>query len=317
MQSFYSSSLPISTTNSSSIACKLDDRRVFFYICPSDERLNHDYFSTLLSCLSPSYIVHLLESMLRSKKILCFSSSISKLTKCCLALSLLTYPFIWPYPFVSVMPSSWLHDLVDSPCPYIYGCLYETREQIPPTIEKDSLRVCLDSNTIDAGLDEGSILPLDLRQTLQSSLEYLTRFRLAKSNSLLINIAVGEAFLRVFVELFRRLPDYFKRDEVVLKTTDNAGDPSNCSNSLKSYDSGIDVQSGVSNDIQPEPIKQVFKREASPLGYDFRSDEFLISQPTPSYVTFLNDFIHGMSRRPLLTSFLHISQNQTFPLLEK
>ncbi len=287
MQSFYSKPLPIPTVNSSGIVCKLNNRRVFFYVCPQDERLNHDYFSTLLSCLSPNYIVHLFESMIRSKKILCFSSSLSKLTKCCLALSFLIYPFMWPYPFVSVMPSSWLRDLLDSPCPYIYGCLSETRQQIPLIMEQDSIRVDLDLNTIDVGLNDGFILPLDLRQTLNASLEYLIRFRFIKSDLNLINICVSEACLHVFVELFYRLPDFFKRDQISRKSTDN-------SQNFKHDDSGIDLQSVASNDIEFQSIKTEQKQERNRLGYDFRSDEFLILQPTPAYVTFLNDFTHGI-----------------------
>jgi hypothetical protein len=280
MQSFYSKPIPIPTLNSSGIVCKLNNRRIFFYVCPTDERLNHDYFSTLLSCLSPNYIVHLFESMLRSKKILCFSNSLSKLTKCCLALSFLIYPFMWPYPFVSVMPSSWLHDLLDSPCPYIYGCLYETLQHIPSTMDQDSIRVDLDLNTIDISLNDGFILPLDLRQTLIASLEYLTRFRLIKSDLNLINIAVSEACLHVFIELFHRLPDFFKRDQIPLKTIDNEQKFSTCLDYFKQDHSEIEHQS--------KP------KEENRLGYDFRSDEFLILQPTSAYVTFLNDFIHGI-----------------------
>jgi hypothetical protein len=131
-------------------------------------------------------------------------------------------------------------------------------QQLPSTIEKDSIRVDLDSNTIDIGVNDGFFVPLDLRQTLNASLEYLVRFRLIKTNLNLINIAFSEACLRVFIELFYRLPDFFKRDEI-----------------------GIDLPSGASKENR--------------LGYDFRSDEFLILQPTSTYVTFLNDFIHGLN----------------------
>jgi hypothetical protein len=194
---------------------------------------------------------------------------------------------MWPYPFVSVMPSSWLRDLLDSPCPYIYGCLSETRQQIPLIMEQDSIRVDLDLNTIDVGLNDGFILPLDLRQTLNASLEYLIRFRFIKSDLNLINICVSEACLHVFVELFYRLPDFFKRDQISRKSTDN-------SQNFKHDDSGIDLQSVASNDIEFQSIKTEQKQERNRLGYDFRSDEFLILQPTPAYVTFLNDFTHGI-----------------------
>ncbi|UJR21050.1 hypothetical protein I4U23_024150 [Adineta vaga] len=293
MQLFYSASLPLPSLNSSSsIICKLNHNRVFYYTCSCDYRLNHDYFYTLLTSLEPNHIVYLLESMLRSKKILCFSYSLTKLTKCCLALSFLMYPFMWPYPFVSLMPSSWIQDLVDSPCPYIYGCLHESIELLPTTIERDFLRVDLDSNTIDIGLDDGIILPLDLRQTLQASLEYSIRFRLGKSNATLINIATSEACLHVFTELFHRLPEFFKRDQNSIESSKDAEHFTVCSNYFQSEDSGIDLQL---NDTQEQTItNECERKEENRLGYEFRSDEFLILQPTSSYVTFLNDFIHGM-----------------------
>lgn len=187
------------------------------------------------------------------------------------------------------MPSSWLHDLLDSPCPYIYGCLHEKLNDLPSTLDKETVRVDLDSNTIETDLDDGFFLPLDLRQTLQASLEYIVRFRLVKLSSNLINIAVSEACLRVFIELFHRLPDFFKRlPESTLKTSS----ASIVSTSFQSHDSGIDLQTIVHQDLTSKTDVNDSKEE-NRLGYDFRSDEFLIAQPTSSYVNFLNDFIHG------------------------
>ncbi len=288
MQSFYSKPLPVSNVNSSGITCILNDRRLFFYVCPRDERLNHDYYSTLLSCLSPNQIIHLFESMLRSKRILIFSSYPSKLTKCCLALSYLIYPFIWPYSFVSLMPSSWLHDLLDSPCPYIYGCLYETIEQIPLINDNDIIYVDIDLNTINGSNDISHLFPLNLRQILEGSLEYLKKFRLNKLNSTLINIAVSEACLNVFIELFHRLPEFFKREKI---STQINGQFSICSDYFKRQDSGIDLQSLVSIDLQ---LNKERKKEENQLDYEFRSEEFLGVQPTTSYVLFLKEFINGM-----------------------
>lgn len=295
IQSFYSKPLPMPTAHSSGIVCILNDRRIFFYVCPRDERLNHDYFATLISCLSPGNLVYLLESMLRSKRILCFSNSLSKLTKCCSGLSLLLYPFVWPYSFASLMPSSWLRDLLDSPCPYIYGCLAEMMHNLPSNLDKETVRVDLDLNVIETELDEGFLLPLDLRQILQASLDYLVRFRLVKSNSNLINIAVSEACLRVFTELFYRLPDFFKRlPDRTVKTAVKNPSALIISTSFQSHDSGIDVQSVTLSEATSEPTEKTdSEKEENRLGYDFRSDEFLISQPTSGYVTFLNEFIHG------------------------
>ncbi|CAF0840787.1 unnamed protein product [Adineta ricciae] len=315
MQKLYATPLPLPSLNaSSSIICKLDDHRIFYYVCPYDTRLNHDYFYTLLSSLAPNHIVYLFESMLRSKKILCYSHSLTKLTKCCLALSFLIYPFMWPYPFVSVMPSPWLQDLVGSPCPYIYGCLHQSIELLPSSIEGDFLRVDIDANTIDIDVEDGTVLPLDLRQTLQASLEYASRFRIGKPNTTLINVAASEACLHVFTELLYRLPEFFKRDRSSSGSSNDTQHFSICSNYFQNEASGVDLQL---NDNEHQLVKnECDKKEENRLGYDFRSDEFLILQPTSSYVTFLNDFIHGMIFLKFLDDYERIddSPKQSFSL---
>lgn len=228
--------------------------------------------------------------MLRSKRLLVFSAYPSKLTKCCLALSHLIYPFIWPYPFVSFMPTSWLHDLLDSPCPFIYGCLSETMQTIPSNLDNETIWVDLDSNVIRGYCDSSYLIPLNLRQTLESSLEYLKRFRITKLNSTLVNIAVSEACLNVFVELFQFLPDYFKRNQ---PATPSSGHFSLCSDESNRRDSGIDLQSVVSIDSQPVTVNPERKLDESPSEYEFRSEIFLKAQTFPSYVLFLKEFIRG------------------------
>jgi len=191
------------------------------------------------------------------------------------------------------MPSSWLHDLLDSPCPYIYGCLYETIQQIPFINDNDIIRVDLDLNTIDGSNDISHLFPLNLRQILEGSLEYLKKFRLTKLNSNLINIAVSEACLNVFIELFYRLPEFFKREKISTQINEQF---SICSDYFKRHDSGIDLQSLVSIDLQQITLNKERKQEENQLDYEFRSEEFLGVQPTASYVLFLKEFINGMSK---------------------
>ncbi|CAF3354422.1 unnamed protein product [Rotaria socialis] len=291
MQSFYSKPLPVPTQNSSGITCVLNDYRIFFYQCPRDDRLNHDYFSTLLSSLSPKHIVHLFESMLCSKSILVFSRCPSKLSKCCLAISFLIYPFIWPYPLVSLMPSSWLCDLVDSPCPFIYGCLHETVRDTQLTFDHDTIQVDLDLNKIEASTETSYLLPVDLRQTFESSLEYISKYRAMKLNANLINIAVSEACLHVFIELLYRLPDFGKHEKAPAKNNDDKF--SICLNYFEHHDSGIDLQSFENVDSQSITSNHEDKRNENRFDYNFNFDEFLSAQPE-SYVSFLKKFIHGM-----------------------
>ncbi|CAF2986287.1 unnamed protein product [Rotaria sp. Silwood2] len=308
IKSFYSKPLPVPTLNSSGISCILNDRRIFYYTCPRDNRLNHDYYSTLLSCLSPNHIVYLFESMLCSKRILVFSRYPSKLSKCCLALSLLIYPFIWPFPFVSLMPSSWLHDLVDSPCPYIYGCLYETIGDMPSTFDHDTIHVDLDLDTIEDFTDNIYSLPFNLRQTFESSLEYIIKYRLMKLNSNLINIAVSEACLRVFTELFYRLPDYVKNKNILIKTNDDQF--SICSNYFQYHHSGIDLQSLVSADSEQTTTNHEDKQDKNRIDDDFHFEGFLRVQPTSS-VSFLKGFIHGMIFLKFLDDYQRTDDSNT------
>jgi len=276
IQSFYSKPIPMPTLTSSGIICILNDRRVFFHICPRDDRLNHDYFFTLLSCLSPQHIVDLFESILSSKRLLFYSNSLSKLTKSCLAFSFLICPFIWPYSFVSLMPSSWLNDLLDSPCPFIYGCLTENRKSLENKFDHDAIEIDLDQNTIENMSDEILPLPMNLRQTFETSLSYLTKFRLIKSDPILVNIAVSEAFLHVFIELFYLLPDYFQRSNV------HDGHFSLCSTYFQSSEK---------------------ENSSNRFDYSFRNEEFLNGQPFPSYKTFLKDFTKGMIFLKFLDDF--------------
>lgn len=290
MQAFYSKPLPLPTLPSPAISAVLKNRRLFFYVCPRDNRLNHDYFSTLLSCLSPSLIIHIFESMLRSKRLLLFSTHLSKLTKCCLALSHLIYPFIWPYSFVSLMPGSWLHDLLDSPCPFIYGCLSDTMQHISFNFDNETIGIDLDSNVMKGHCESTPFLPMNLRQTLENSLEYLKRFRITKLDSTLVNVAVSEAFLNVFIELFQYLPDVFKRHRLATPLSEHL---SLCSDNSNRRDSGIDLQSVVSIDSQQALANHERKSEENIYDYEFRSGEFLKAQSSPSYVLFLKEFIRG------------------------
>jgi hypothetical protein len=302
MQSFYFQPLPTPNLDTSEIVCILDDHRLFLYICPRDERLNHDYFYTLLSCLSSNHIVRVFQAILLSKRLLVLSQSLSKLTKCCLAFSLLIYPFVWPYSLVSLMPSSWLPDLIDSPCPFIYGCLSKLKHDRSITIDdNDTIEIDLDLNTIENHLDTRQELPLNLRQILESSLTYLTKFRWNKADPILMNIAASEACLHVFTELFHCLPDYFKREDNMVTSSLDELDRrfSICSDYFQFNSRTIESQSIVSVDQTKSIMNEHVQRDHHRFNYDFRHDEFLSQHVDTSYVSFLNDFLRGSSLNAL------------------
>lgn len=296
MQLFYSKQLPTSTLNSSSITCTLNDHRIFYYICSRDDRLNHDYFITLLSCLSPKHIVDLFDAMLCSKRIIVFSRYPSKLTKCSLALILLLYPFVWPYPFVSLMPSVWLSDLVDSPCPFIYGCLHETARDLQLTNDHDITQVDLDINSVKDLNYSGHLLPRSLRHAFENSLDYIIKYRAMKANTNLINTAVSEACLTILTELFYRLPEFCKAQETPLKNNSNEKSDSGLS-SIKNDQNPADSQSSDSIDLPSEAsaaaaASDEYIHDDNQFNYDFNTQEFLRVQP-PSYAQFLSKFMQG------------------------
>ena len=271
MQSFYSKPLPKAIENSSGITCVLKNRRLFFHVCPRDQRLNHNHFSVLASCLSSENIVHLFQAILTSKRLLVYSQSLSKLTQCCLALISLIYPFLWPYSFASVIPTAWLQELIDSPCPFIYGCLTESRECLGPMLDSDILQIDLDSNTIDGEFTDELQLPFHLRKTLENSLTHLSKFRLRKLDPTLINIAVSEACLNILTELFYRLPDFLQQT----KNFEVSGNHfSVCSNYFK---------------VDHLEIEQIKDSDSN----NFNVEQFLQVQSIESQREFLKEFTRG------------------------
>jgi hypothetical protein len=125
---------------------------------------------------------------------------------------------------------------------------------------------------------------------LESSLDYLKKFRLNKVHPVLVNVAVSEACLYVFTELFYRLPDFFKREKLPSQINRQF---SICSDYFDRRDSGIDLQSVVTIDVPRILADHERKREENLLGYEFREKDFLRVQPTASYVLFLKEFITG------------------------
>lgn len=233
LECFYSKPLPKKSSESSGLSCILRKGRLFFYVRPRDDRLNDEHLFTLICCLSASTIIELVESILSSKRILIFSRCLSKLSHCCCAVLSLIRPFVWPFPFASVMPSDWVVDLMDSPCSFLYGCLSENKEFLSKISDSDFVFVDLDSDSINAQLLAEQKFPSDLRRVLFDSLNYLTRFRLKKSDSTLLNVAVSEAFLQIFAELFGRLTEFIDREDFSICSDYFQGETKVCPNRTK------------------------------------------------------------------------------------
>ncbi|CAF0960720.1 unnamed protein product, partial [Didymodactylos carnosus] len=343
LQSFYSK--PVPKPGVSAVVCVLNNSRVFFYAWPKDNRINHDYFAILLRKLSPVNVIKVFCAMLRSKRIICFAKGLSTLTKCCLGLHGLLYPFTWPYPFVSLMPDLWCRDICETPFPFFYGFLYSSLEWIHEKQIDDTVLVDLENNKLYTEFDDIdllNVLPPPLYQVLLRSLEYIVRFRLSKMNENLLNIAVSEAFLRVFIELLYKLPDFFHRTHTMLADEDtNNSQFQVCKdyfNKDADRDSGIVIPSRTNSPATLSSVTTAENLSSSPssassspnskllykiqldrnhpnkkpstrrksirkFDYEFFSDDFLIAQSQRSYVPFLNEFIHGMMFMKFLDEF--------------
>ncbi|CAF4342552.1 unnamed protein product, partial [Didymodactylos carnosus] len=343
LQSFYSK--PIPKPGVSAVICVLNNSRVFFYAWPKDNRINHDYFAVLLRKLSPVNVIKVFCAMLKSKRVICFAKGLSILTKCCLGLHGLLYPFTWPYPFVSLMPTLWCKDICETPFPFFYGFLYDSLQWVREKQIEDTVLVDLENNKLYTEFDDAdliNVLPSSLYHILLRSLEYVVRFRLSKMNENLLNIAVSEAFLRVFVELLYKLPDFYQRNRTT-STDDNSSNfhfqinkdyfskdadqdsgivnlsPTSSTTTLSSITAIDTLDLSLSSCSSPSSSKLFDKTQLDPnhlnkpslprqksmrkFDYEFFSDDFLIAQSHRSYVPFLNDFIHGMMFMKFLDDF--------------
>lgn len=162
---------------------------------PKDLRLEHSEISELHRWLGPELLVAVFGTLLHERKVIFYSRNINKLSSCVLGLHAILYPFTWQYPMITVLPDH-IMDICQAPIPIIIGCMQEVHVEI-----EDGIVVNLDTKkAMQQCGDENMILPDELRQSLQMSLDLVDMLNQGKTLS---NVLIAEAFLRFFVELLQ------------------------------------------------------------------------------------------------------------------
>ena len=104
----------------------------------------------LFECLSPENVLSLLALVLTERQILFVSSQLSLLTTCAEAITSLIYPFSWTHAYIPILPSKLL-GVLGAPFPFILGMHPEFLERDDCSVGEETVRIYLDSNSIDYG----------------------------------------------------------------------------------------------------------------------------------------------------------------------
>lgn len=190
---------------------------------PQDSRLEQIDFDYLFKNLSIPHVLQIFGSLLLERRIVMFSSYLSKLSKCSQAIAALLYPFAWQHVYVPVLPQKLL-DMCCSPTPYIMGMLSLSIPELEDMPLEEVLIVNLDAGEFDVHVgDEDTILPRRLSVGLDKALQTCMRESLtldfgdAPDKQLTDcetrNKSISEAFILFFVELMGHYLNHFQQSQ--------------------------------------------------------------------------------------------------------
>jgi len=100
----------------------------------SDVPMTRSRVALLFQQLGISSLLTLFSAVLAEQKILFFSSSFSRLTDSCMALTSLIYPMLYTHTLIPILPYSML-EVLSSPTPYIIGVHTNHQEQIDELLD--------------------------------------------------------------------------------------------------------------------------------------------------------------------------------------
>ncbi|XP_068603547.1 DENN domain-containing protein 2B [Brachionichthys hirsutus] len=173
---------------------------------PSDSRLEHVDFDSLLSCLSARQVIRVFASLLLERRVIFVADKLSTLSSCMLAVVALLYPFSWQHTFIPVLPGSML-DIVCCPTPFLVGLLSSSLPKLKELPVEEALMVDLGTDRFIRQMDdEASLLPRKLQAALEQALEQRNDIISQDSDSESdeeynsLNSLVSEAFIRFFLE---------------------------------------------------------------------------------------------------------------------
>lgn len=172
-------------------------KEVIYIKRPADLRLESEEITILHDIVGTELLLSIFGTLLLERKVILICDNVSILSKCVIGIINILYPFIWQYPLVTCLPDN-LIEICQAPVPLLIGCSQNIDFPI-----QDAVVVNLDRKLlIQRCGDENTILPQELRKSLQTSLELVDVLDESKRLS---NVLIAEAFLRFFVELLNNL----------------------------------------------------------------------------------------------------------------
>jgi hypothetical protein len=182
-------------------------------------RSDHDYeyleyvtFETLFSKLSVSRILKIFESLLLEQKLIVCAKSLSVLTSCVNAISVLVYPFTWQGVFVPLLPVSMI-DIVAAPMPFLVGVLSSTLSLVTAqNLEPDVLIVDIDADKLFHPNQKEVMADELIFASIFHSLERtLTQAIRSGHRGQELSLLIAHTFLHFFSEIFGDYPKCLRR----------------------------------------------------------------------------------------------------------
>ncbi|XP_041052387.1 DENN domain-containing protein 2D-like isoform X1 [Carcharodon carcharias] len=176
---------------------------------PSDSRLEHVDFSSLLKYLSEENVIHIFASLLLERRVIFLAEELSILSQCIHGIAALLYPFTWQHTYIPVLPKVML-DIVCSPTPFVVGVQRQFLEQLQELPIEECLMVDLHPGTFLKKVgDENDILPHKLYKELLNSLQSQ---RNSCQSSQELNKMVTNTFVLFFIKIVGHYPAHLKRN---------------------------------------------------------------------------------------------------------
>ncbi|XP_076450251.1 uncharacterized protein LOC143286535 isoform X2 [Babylonia areolata] len=164
---------------------------------PSDPRIAHVNYESLLLYLGTDKLIQVFASMLMERRLILCSRNLSALTQTIQALVALLYPFHWQHVYIPLLPPDML-EVCAAPTPFIIGVLKAHLPVVTALDLEDVIIVDLDDKRILRNMgDELSLLPKKVQKALKTAINMCKIDSDAQHSQWLM---VSEAFLRMFVE---------------------------------------------------------------------------------------------------------------------
>jgi hypothetical protein len=185
------------------------DAEAVIFSRPTDDRLEQLDLSYPFRLLGVENTMRIYGALMLERRVVLTASRLSMLSAVSQTVLWLLYPFVWQHTFIPILPGC-LIDVLEAPTPYLVGLLASDANRTAMSamrFDADVMLVDLDTRTIVrcAG-DEMRVLPKRIQKALGVIVEQIL---VREDLRPVANVAIFEAFMRMYVELFAGMPDYF------------------------------------------------------------------------------------------------------------